>query len=151
MSKVNTTTSTNFSNSTSKSSAANSLQGGGLNDVDVSQFLNLMITELQNQDPLNPTDNAALMEQVGQLRSISANDTLIKTLTSFSTTQELTTASGLIGKKVKGLDSDAKEVNGAVSSVSVKIDEKDRNKRQVQVHVGAQIVDMSNIREIVEE
>jgi len=151
MSKVNTTTSSNFSNSTSKSSAANSLQGGGLNDVDVSQFLNLMITELQNQDPLNPTDNAALMEQVGQLRSISANDTLIKTLTSFSTTQELTTASGLIGKKVKGLDSDAKEVNGAVSSVSVKIDEKDRNKRQVQVHVGAQIVDMNNIREIVEE
>ncbi|MFN7625389.1 MAG: flagellar hook assembly protein FlgD [Pirellula sp.] len=151
MSKVNTTTSTNFSNSTSTTSAANSLQGGGLNDVDVSQFLNLMITELQNQDPLNPTDNAALMEQVGQLRSISANDTLIKTLTSFSTTQELTTASGLIGKKVKGLDSDAKEVNGAVSSVSVKIDEKDRNKRQVQVHVGAQIVDMNNIREIVEE
>lgn len=151
MSKVNTTTSSNFSNSTSKSSAANSLQGGGLNDVDVSQFLNLMITELQNQDPLNPTDNAALMQQVGQLRSISANDTLIKTLTSFSTTQELTTASGLIGKKVKGLDSDAKEVNGAVSSVSVKIDEKDRNKRQVQVHVGAQIVDMNNIREIVEE
>jgi flagellar basal-body rod modification protein FlgD len=151
MSKVNTTTASNFSNSTSKSSAANSLQGGGLNDVDVSQFLNLMITELQNQDPLNPTDNAALMEQVGQLRSISANDTLIKTLTSFSTTQELTTASGLIGKKVKGLDSDAKEVNGAVSSVSVKIDEKDRNKRQVQVHVGAQIVDMNNIREIVEE
>jgi flagellar basal-body rod modification protein FlgD len=149
MSKVNTTTSTNFSNSTSTTSAANSLQGGGLNDVDVSQFLNLMITELQNQDPLNPTDNAALMEQVGQLRSISANDTLIKTLTSFSTTQELTTASGLIGKK--GLDSDAKEVNGAVSSVSVKIDEKDRNKRQVQVHVGAQIVDMNNIREIVEE
>lgn len=151
MSKVNTTTASNFSNSTSKSSAANSLQGGGLNDVDVSQFLNLMITELQNQDPLNPTDNAALMEQVGQLRSISANDTLIKTLTSFSTTQELTTASGLIGKKVKGLDSDAKEVNGAVSSVSVKIDEKDRNKRQVQVHVGAQIVDMNNIREIVED
>jgi flagellar basal-body rod modification protein FlgD len=151
MSKVNTTNSSNFSNATSKSSSANSLEGGGLNDVDVSQFLNLMITELQNQDPLNPTDNAALMEQIGQLRSISANDTLIKTLTSFSTTQELTTASGLIGKKVKGLDSDAKEVNGAVSSVSVKVDEKDRNKRQVQVHVGAQIVDMKNIREIVEE
>lgn len=151
MSKVNTTTSSNFSNSTSKASATNSLQGGGLNDVDVSQFLNLMLTELQNQDPLNPTDNAALMQQVGQLRSISANDTLVKTLTSFSTTQELTTASGLIGKKVKGLDTDAKQVNGAVSSVSVKIDEKDSSKRQVQVHVGAQIVDMKNIREIVEE
>jgi hypothetical protein len=54
----------------------------------------------------------------------------------------------LIGKKVKGLDVKGAEVNGAVSSVSVKIDEKDRNKRSVQVHVGTQIVDIKNVREI---
>ncbi|MBU6175687.1 MAG: flagellar biosynthesis protein FlgD [Planctomycetes bacterium] len=131
-----------------KSSTANSANGNGLNDVDTSQFLNLMITELQNQDPLNPTDNAALLEQVGQLRSISSNDRLVSTLTSFSNTQELTTASSLIGKKVTGLDVKGDEVKGEVSSVSVKIDEKDRNKRSVQVHVGTQIVDMKNVREI---
>lgn len=145
MSKVTSTT-----QSTTSSSAANSLQGNGLNDVDVNQFLNLMISELQNQDPLNPTDNAALLQQVGELRSISSNDRLVSTLTSFSTTQELSTASSLIGKKVKGLDTSSKEVDGAVTSVSVKIDEKDRNKRQVQVHVGDQIVDIKNVREIVE-
>jgi flagellar basal-body rod modification protein FlgD len=111
-------------------------------------FLNLMITELQNQDPLNPTDNAALLEQIGQLRSISSNDRLVSTLTSFGNTQELTTASSLIGKKVTGLDIEGAEVSGEVSSVSVKIDEKDRNKRTVQVHVGNQIVDMKNVREI---
>jgi flagellar basal-body rod modification protein FlgD len=114
----------------------------------MSQFLNLMITELQNQDPLNPTDNAALLEQIGQLRSIGANDQLVSTLSSFSNTQELTTASSLIGKKVSGLDVKGDEVNGEVSSVSVKIDEKDRNKRTVQVHVGSQIVDMRNVRQI---
>jgi flagellar basal-body rod modification protein FlgD len=123
---------------------------GGLSSIDVKQFLDLMLAELRNQDPLNPTDNAALLEQIGQLRSITANDNLVTTLTSFSTTQELTTASSMIGKTIKGLDKDAKEVNGAVSSVSVKIDEKDRNKRQVQVHVGSQIVDIKNVREIVE-
>jgi flagellar basal-body rod modification protein FlgD len=134
--------------STSTSSATNSANGGGLNEIDVNQFLNLMITELQNQDPLNPTDNAALLEQVGQLRSISSNDTLVNTLTSFSSTSELTTASSLIGRTVKGLDTKGNEVNGEVSSVSVKIDEKDRNKRSVQVHVGTQTVDMKNVREI---
>lgn len=134
--------------STSTSSKANSLQGGGLNDVDLSQFLNLMITELQNQDPLNPTDNAALLQQIGQLRSISSNDQLVSTLTSFSSTSELTTASSLIGKKIQGLDDKGASVDGEVSSVSVKIDEKDRNKRSVQVHVGDQIVDMKNVREI---
>ncbi len=135
-------------NASSASTAANSLKGNGLNDIDLTQFLNLMLTELQNQDPLNPTDNAALLQQVGELRGISSNDQLVTTLKGFSNTQELTTASSLIGKTVKGLDGAAKEVNGEVTSVSVKIDEKDRNKRQVQVHVGDQIVDIKNVREI---
>ncbi len=133
---------------TSASAATNSLKGKGLNDVDLNDFLKLMLTELQNQDPLNPTDNAALLQQVGELRGISSNDQLVTTLKGFSNTQELTTASSLIGKSVKGLDIGAKEVSGAVTSVSVKIDEKDRNKRQVQVHVGDQIVDIKNVREI---
>jgi flagellar basal-body rod modification protein FlgD len=140
--------------SNSSAPAANiesgTLPTGGLNDIDVTQFLDLMLAELRNQDPLNPTDNAALLEQIGQLRSITANDQLMTTLSSFATTQEFTTASSMIGKTIKGLDREAKEVNGAVSSVSVKIDEKDRNKRQVQVHVGSQIVDIKNVREIVE-
>ena len=133
---------------TSASTTANSLKGDGLNDIDLNDFLKLMLTELQNQDPLNPTDNAALLQQVGELRGISSNDQLVSTLKGFSNTQELTTASSLIGKTVKGLDIGAKEVSGEVTSVSVKIDEKDRNKRQVQVHVGDQIVDIKNVREI---
>lgn len=149
MTKVNNAFQTNTNTSTS--SAANSLQGNGLNDVDLNQFLNLMITDLQNQDPLNPTDNAALLQQVGELRSISSSDQLVATLKSFSSTQELTTASSLIGKNVQGLDTSSKEVSGEVTSVSVKIDEKDRNKRTVQVHVGAQIVDIKNVREIIEK
>lgn len=139
------------STSTPTSTAANSLQGNGLNDIDLNQFLNLMITDLQNQDPLNPTDNAALLQQVGELRSISSSDQLVSTLKSFSNTQELTTASSLIGKTVKGLDTQASEIDGEVTSVSIKIDEKDRTKRQVQVHVGDKIVDIKNVREIVEK
>ncbi|XZE21200.1 flagellar hook assembly protein FlgD [Pirellulaceae bacterium SH449] len=146
MSRVSNAFDTSTSQATS--SAANSLRGDGLNDIDMSQFLKLMITELQNQDPLNPTDNAALLQQIGQLRSIGANDQLVTTLSSFANTQELTTASSLIGKKVSGLDVKGDSVNGEVSSVSIKIDEKDRNKRTVQVHVGSQLVDMRNVREI---
>jgi len=135
----------------SASTAANSLKGGGLNDIDLNEFLKLMLTELQNQDPLNPTDNAALLQQVGELRGISSNDQLVSTLKGFSNTQELTTASSLIGKTVKGLDTKATEIDGEVTSVSIKIDEKDRTKRQVQVHVGDKIVDIKNVREIVEK
>jgi flagellar basal-body rod modification protein FlgD len=136
---------------TSTAAAADSSsekRGKGLDGLDPAQFLNLIITQLQNQDPLAPTDNAALMQQVGQLREITANDKLTTTLTSFSITQELTTASTLIGKKINGLDTTGSEITGVVDSVSIKVDEKDRNNRQVRVQVGNKTVDMSNVKSI---
>jgi len=136
---------------TSTAAAANASsekRGQGLDSLDPAQFLNLIITQLQNQDPLAPTDNAALMQQVGQLREITANDKLTTTLTSFSITQELTTASTLIGRNINGLDTTGDEITGLVDSVSIKVDEKDRNNRQVRVQVGNKTVDMSNVRSI---
>jgi len=136
---------------TSTAAAAESTsdkRGQGLDSLNPAQFLNLIITQLQNQDPLAPTDNAALMQQVGQLREITANDKLTTTLTSFSITQELTTASTLIGRNINGLDTTGDEITGLVDSVSIKVDEKDRNNRQVRVQVGNKTVDMSNVRSI---
>ncbi len=135
MSQITSTGSTGSTSSTS--SADSNKRGNGLQDLNLDQFLNLIITELQNQDPLSPTDNAALMQQVGQLRSMAADDKLTTTLTNFSITQQLTTASSLIGQKVIGLDDTGSNVNGIVDSVSVKIDEKDSTKRQVKVQVEA--------------
>jgi len=128
--------------------ASSEKRGQGLDSLNPAQFLNLIITQLQNQDPLAPTDNAALMQQVGQLREITANDKLTTTLTSFSITQELTTASTLIGRNINGLDTTGDEITGLVDSVSIKVDEKDRNNRQVRVQVGSKTVDMSNVRSI---
>lgn len=121
-----------------------------LGDVDVDEFMNLLITELQNQDPLDPMDNAAMLNQIGQIREIAANNKLTDTLTNLSVGQELTMAAGLIGKTVKALDNNAKAVEGVVDSVAVETDEKDPTIRSVSVHIGSSIVDMKNIREIVE-
>ena len=58
-------------------------------------------------------------------------------------------ASNIIGKKVSGLDTDAKEITGVVDRVTVQSDASDATKRKVSVHIGQTVVDMSNIREIV--
>ena len=137
----------NSSNSSNKSSTSS---GNGLQDVDLDQFLGLLITELQNQDPLNPMDNAQMMEQIGQIRQIGSTTKLTDTLTSLATGQELSMASSLIGKKISALDNNAKDITGVVDSVAVQTDAKDENKRTVQVHIGDSIVDIKNIREIVD-
>src|SRR5689334_12588161 len=94
-------------------------KGTALTDVDVGQFLNLMIAELQNQDPLNPMDNAAMIEQIGQLRSITSTDKLINTLDTVTMGQNLTTAGAMIGKKVHALTDDSQEITGVIDRVSV--------------------------------
>lgn len=132
------------------SSPTSGSTGKGLDDVDLDQFLGLLITELQNQDPLNPMDNAQMLEQIGQIRQIGSTNKLTDTLTNLAIGQELSMASGMIGKRISALDTNAKQIDGVVDRVSVQTDSKDQNIRTVQVHIGASIVDIKNIREIVE-
>jgi flagellar basal-body rod modification protein FlgD len=134
--------------SSSTASSSSTSGGNGLDDVDLDQFLGLLITELQNQDPLNPMDNAAMLEQIGQIRQIGSTTKLTDTLSNLAIGQELSMASTLIGKSVSALDSDSKDVTGLVDRISVKTDTKDQNIRKIQVHIGDSIVDIKNIREI---
>ena len=138
-------------NSTSGSSTNTSkTTGNDLRNVDLNQFLTLLVTEMQNQDPLNPMDNAQMLTQISQIREIGSTNQLTETLSSFATGQQMTMASGLIGKKVSALDDNAKEVSGVVDKVSVETDKEDKTKRTVKVHIGDSTVDMNNIREINE-
>jgi flagellar basal-body rod modification protein FlgD len=130
------------------SSAASNKDVHDLKDLDINQFLQLMVSELTHQDPLNPMDNTQLVQQLGELRSIAASDQLTTTLQAMQTQQSLTTASGLIGKTVTALGSDGQDVTGTVSSVSVEVDEKNNNKRSYRVKIGDQTIDLQNVREV---
>jgi len=44
------------------------------------RFLKLLVTQLQNQDPLNPMDNAAVTTQVSQISTVSGIEKLNTTL-----------------------------------------------------------------------
>lgn len=135
-------------NNTSGSTSTGTTTGNDLRNVDLNQFLTLLVTEMQNQDPLNPMDNSQLLTQISQIREIGSTNQLTETLSSLATGQGLTMASGLIGKTVSALGDDAKEITGVVDKVSVITDDKDKSKRTVKVHIGDSTVDINNIREI---
>jgi flagellar basal-body rod modification protein FlgD len=135
----------------SASSGSTSVSGNDLSDVDLDDFLGLLLTEMQNQDPLNPMDNAQMLAQLGQIREIGSTNQLTETLSNLAIGQELSSASNMIGKKVSGLDTLAKEITGVVDRVSVQTDPQDSSIRRVSVHIGDSVVDMNNIREIVDK
>ena len=120
-----------------------------LKDLDINQFLQLMIAELTNQDPLNPMDNTQLVQQIGSIREISATDKLSSALDLVQSGQSLTTASSLIGKNVKALTDDNENIEGTVERVSVQVDDDDNNKRTYRVHVDGKDIDLRNVREVL--
>lgn len=124
---------------------ANDLRG-----VEMDDFLKLMITELQNQDPLSPMENSELVQQMSTIREISATNQLIETLDGLLAGQNLGTASTLIGKKVAALTDQGEEVTGKVDRVSVETDEHNENVRTYRLHVGDAKVRMTNVREVLD-
>ena len=90
-----------------------------LNDLDLDVFLKLLITEMQNQDPLNPMDNSEMLAQINQIREIGSTDKLTKTLDSVLLGQNITSSTNLIGKDVKAISDDNQHVSGTVTRVSI--------------------------------
>ena len=72
-------------------------------DEQQDRFLTLLVTQLKNQDPLNPMDNAEMTSQMAQMSTVSGIEKLNTTLNSLvdniGTSQSMQAAS-MIGKGV---------------------------------------------------
>ncbi len=95
------------------------IETGGINDVNIDDFLKIMITELQNQDPLNPLENDELIAQISQIRSVGATEKLTDTLDSVLLGQNIASATNLIGAEIDAISDDNERVTGVVEKVSV--------------------------------
>lgn len=67
------------------------------------RFLKLLVTQLKNQDPLNPLDNSEMTSQLAQMSTVSGieklNTTLSSLVSDLATSQSMQAAS-MIGKNV---------------------------------------------------
>lgn len=99
------------------------------------RFLKLLVAQMQNQDPLNPMDNAQVTQQMAQIQTVSGIDkldTTVKSLSAqFAQLQALSGAS-LVGRSVlvegTGMSVDAQgighgglELDSATDRTSVEV------------------------------
>ncbi len=80
-------------------------------------FLKLMVAQLRNQDPMNPTDSTAFLAQTAQFTSLEKMQDLADRSAQALSAQMAFGASGLVGKPVTFLAEDGTETDGSVSSV----------------------------------
>lgn len=126
------------------SSSANTFDptADALSNVDIDQFLELFIAELQNQDPLNPMDNAQMVEQISQIREVGATDKLTNTLESVLMGQNLSSATALLGRSVVAMNADGDDVSGTVERITVA-------GGVPKLHVGDYQIELSNVKEVL--
>jgi len=113
MAAATSTPSSSGSSSTSGTTVPSNLQ------LNPSDFINMLVTQLENQDPLNPTSSQDLLTQVNDIGQLESTDKLQSTMTTLNQQASIGAASGLIGKSVTGEDSSGNPLSGTVTSVQV--------------------------------
>jgi len=106
------------------------------------RFLTLLVTQMRNQDPLNPMDNAEVTTQLAQISTVSGIDKLNKSMTGMSesllATQSMQ-ASGLIGHGVLAPGSTLVLENGQAKAGATLANPADRVVVSVLNQAGAQV------------
>jgi flagellar basal-body rod modification protein FlgD len=105
MTTVNTNSATSINDLMSTMNAKPATSGSGDESVQAStdKFMTLLVTQLKNQDPLNPMDNAQLTSQLAQLQTVTGVNKLNTTLESLKSSyqsSEAMQATNLIGHGV---------------------------------------------------
>jgi len=100
-------------------SASSGLQSLNLQTQTLSQqdFLKIMLTQLQFQDPLKPMDNEQFLAQMAQFSSLAQTAQMNDRIDTLLTVQAATQSIGLIGKTVQ-VDTASTSTVGTVSSLS---------------------------------
>jgi flagellar basal-body rod modification protein FlgD len=91
-------------------------------ELSTDQFFKIIFAELNNQDPLAPSDTKALLDQLGTLRSLQSDMDMSTSLESLISRDEFASAASLIGRTISGMSDDGRVVSGAVTSVRRTID-----------------------------
>lgn len=92
---------------------ANDNTAAGMNDL----FMQLLVAQIQNQDPLNPTDGTEYVSQLAQLTQVQSMETMSKLMANnavlMDNLQTLTTGN-LVGQKVM-VQTDTVETDGSTN------------------------------------
>ena len=92
--------------------------------MDQIDFMNLLVVQLQNQNPLEPMDSsqmAAQMAQLGSLQALNDVKSSIQQMVSYLASTNSMNASQLIGKKVEATGNNLSIENGVVSGASYQL------------------------------
>ncbi len=99
-------------------------------EITMENFLTLFVTQLQNQNPLDPTDNTEFMSQLAQFSTLEQEQSQTKYLSNITSIEtaslqldQISMASTFVGKTIKySSDDSGEELSGVVDGVKLEED-----------------------------
>lgn len=134
--EVFTTTSTDPI--TSGTQTADNVGSGVLTRDD---FMLLLMTQLKNQDPMEPMDSESMLNQFTQLNSLEELQSINQNISELFNNQSLSDAAGLLGQQVTVADTAGYNVHGIVSSIS-------QNADQIELWINGVSYPLSSLRAV---
>ena len=105
-----------------KSSTATASNGAN-GQVSATEFLQLLTTQLQNQNPLSPMDDTQSVAELAQFSSLQASTNMATSFTNFQSNFAVMQSASLIGKSVSAQTTDASgnttTVQGTIQAITV--------------------------------
>lgn len=120
-------------------SAAAALSGGfaeNATNISGDGFLELLIAQLQNQDPLSPMDSTDFMSQLSQLQTVSELQDISRAVEAGTGLQA---PMSMLGRHITYVDGTGMEQNGTVSAVIRS------NEGNFVLDIGQQQIDLSRV------
>jgi flagellar basal-body rod modification protein FlgD len=129
------TASTSSSTSTTGTSSTST---NGFGSLTTGDFMQMLIAELEDQDPTQPMSSQDLLSQLATMSQLQSTTQLDQALTNNTTNQQLSQAAALIGDTISGTDVNNNAANGVVSQALLQ-------NGTAYVVVGSQQVPLANI------
>jgi len=105
-------------------------------------FMNLLVVQLRNQNPMEPLDNNEMASQLAQLSSLEQLENMKWTFREVLASQERLQAVALIGKEIEFIP------EGSEETLTGRVDEVNVYDSGVRLTVGEHAIDLDAVRSI---
>jgi len=113
-------------------------------ELDRDAFLQLLVLQMQNQDPLEPMDNTDMIAQLAQFSTLEQMNYLTASFETLSNNMDqlsFLSASALVGRTITGTSTSGASVSGAIEGVVL-------DQGTVYFTVNGQWVPMANVKQV---
>ena len=101
------------------SSTSSTSDGLGSNGVNADTFLQLLVAQMQYQNPDDPVDSTQFLSQTADFEEVQELGSLQTSLASVVSAQQAGAATSMLGQQVTGTDQVGNSVTGVVSGIQL--------------------------------